>query len=108
MPGYFTQSAATAIASGTMNSTAASTHSVTDPGPACAAAGIHRVPTMHAIANSVTSRSPSSRFKAGPARTPAEPSFPLVTWPLNLRLQLDPDPPQSLRQKFRLAAQPHP
>ena len=38
-PGYFTESAATAMASGTMKSTAASSHSVTEPGPACAAAG---------------------------------------------------------------------
>ena len=40
-------------ASGTMNINAASSQSVTDPGPACAAARIQRVPTMHAIANSV-------------------------------------------------------
>ncbi len=53
------------MASGTMNSTAASSQSVIDPGPACAAAGIQRVPTMHAIAKRVTSRSPSSRFNRG-------------------------------------------
>jgi hypothetical protein len=60
-PGYFTMSAATAMASGTTNSNAASSHSVTDPGPACAAAGIQRVPIMQAMANSVTSRRPISR-----------------------------------------------
>ena len=49
----------------TVNSTAAASHRVTEPGPACAAAGIQRVPTMQATANRVTSRRPSSRFRAG-------------------------------------------
>ena len=53
------------MASGTMKSNAASSHRVTDPGPAWAAAGIQRVPTMQVMANNVRSRSPSSRFSCG-------------------------------------------
>src|SRR5450432_4830034 len=65
VPGYFTESAATAMANGTMKRTAASSQSVTDPGPACAANGIHRDPTMHVMASNVMSRRPSSRFSWG-------------------------------------------
>src|SRR5882762_6718599 len=64
-PGYFATSAATATARGTIKNTAAKSHSVTEPGPACAAIGIHRAEVMQAMANSVRSRSPSSRLSAG-------------------------------------------
>src|SRR5690242_5680865 len=98
VPGYFTESVPTATASGTMNSTAARNHSVTLPGPACAAAGIQRVPTMHAMANSVMSRRPSSRFSSLCMRALRR-RFPLG-------VKLDPDAAQALVQKLRLAAQP--
>src|SRR6185295_15857286 len=97
VPGYFTESAATAMASGTMNNTAASSHSVTDPGPACAAAGIQRVPTMQVMAKNVMSRSPSSRFRCGALSSIESPDF---------RLKLDPDAAQPFAQKLRLSAQP--
>ena len=42
---------------------AASTQSRIEPGPAWAAEAIQRVPMMQAIAKSVISRSPSSRFR---------------------------------------------
>src|ERR1700704_334391 len=61
-PGYFATSAATATASGAINNTAAKNQSVTEPGPACAAIGIHRAEVMQVMANSVRSRSPSSRL----------------------------------------------
>src|ERR1039458_1550063 len=62
-PGYFTTRAPTATASGKAKSSAAASHNMTEPGPACAAAGIQRVPTMQAMAKSVTSRSPISRLR---------------------------------------------
>src|SRR5450631_3205471 len=99
VPGYFTESAATAMASGTMKSTAASSHSVTDPGPACAAAGIHRVPTMHAMAKNVMSRRPSSRFSCGAASP-----IPLP----KLGLEFDAYPAQTFVQKFRFSTKPDP
>src|SRR5471032_297548 len=95
-PGYFTVSAPTAIARGAMKSTAASSHSVTDPGPACAAAGIQRVPTMQEIVNRVTSRRPSSRLSAGAGS--GMPGF---------HPQLVSNAAQALGEKLRLAAQPH-
>src|SRR6266550_8205177 len=64
-PGYFATSAATATARGTINNTAAKNQSVTEPGPACAAIGIHRAEVMQVMANSVRSRSPSSRLSVG-------------------------------------------
>src|ERR1035438_5120735 len=64
-PGYFTERAETAMASGTMKSRAARSQSVTEPGPAWAAAGIQRVPTMQVMAKNVTSRRPSTRFSCG-------------------------------------------
>src|ERR1039457_2475914 len=96
-PGYFTESAATAMARGTMKSTAASSHSVTEPGPACAAAGIQRVPTMHAMAKNVMSRRPSSRFSCG-ERSSIE--------ALDLGVKLDGDAAQSLAEEFGFSAQP--
>src|ERR1041384_3361364 len=98
VPGYFAVRVATAMASGTMKSNAASSHKVTDPGPACAAAGIQRVPTMHVMVNRVTSRSPSSRRK------------PVAGWGSATSLlspELFADPAQALGKKLRLAAQPH-
>src|SRR5512140_896870 len=50
------------MASGMRKKVAASTHNRIEPGPACAAEAIQRVPIMHAIANNVRSRSPSSRW----------------------------------------------
>src|ERR1017187_5730227 len=64
-PGYFTERAETAMASGTMKSRAARSQNVTEPGPAWAAAGIQRVPTMQVMAKNVTSRRPSTRFSSG-------------------------------------------
>src|ERR1035437_1532682 len=64
-PGYFTERAETAMASGTMKSRAARSQRVTEPGPAWAAAGIHRVPTMQVIAKRVMSRRPRTRFNCG-------------------------------------------
>src|ERR1019366_300558 len=64
-PGYFTERAETAMASGTMKSRAARSQRMTEPGPAWAAAGIQRVPTMQVMAKSVTSRRPSTRFSCG-------------------------------------------
>src|ERR1039457_3885654 len=58
-------SAATATARGATKNTAASSQSVMDPGPACAAAGTQRVPTMQAMAKRGTSLSPISRRSAG-------------------------------------------
>src|ERR1019366_8125524 len=52
-------------ASGKEKSGPAPSHNVTEPGPACAAAGIQRVPTMQAMAKSVTSRRPISRLRPG-------------------------------------------
>src|SRR5580700_3512786 len=66
--GFRTVSDAVAIASGTAKQTAATTQSKIEPGPACAAVAIQRVPTMQAIANSVTSRVPSVRRNAMSAR----------------------------------------
>src|ERR1700723_2372375 len=60
-PGYFTISAPTAMARGITKRRAPRTHSVSDPGPACAAAGIQRVPTMQLMAKRVMSRRLSSR-----------------------------------------------
>src|SRR5262249_44466070 len=48
-----------------------SSHSVMDAGPARAANGIHRAAVMPAIAKSVKSRSPSSRFSTGGRRASA-------------------------------------
>src|ERR1017187_6873899 len=62
-PGYFTASAPTATASGKAKSSAAASHNVTEPGPAWAAAGIQRVPTMQAMAKRETSRRPISRLR---------------------------------------------
>src|SRR6185369_11783550 len=97
VPGYFTESAATAMASGTMNNTAASSRSVTEPGPACAAAGIQRVPTMQAMAKNVMSPSPSSRFRCGALSSIQPPDF---------SLKLDTDAPQPFAQKLKSSAQP--
>jgi hypothetical protein len=49
--------------SGMRKKIAASTQSRIEPGPAWAAEAIQRVPMMQAIAKSVISRSPSSRFR---------------------------------------------
>src|SRR5262249_1485714 len=57
------------MASGITNSKAASSHREMEPGPACAAAGSQRVPTMQLMAQGVISRRPSSRrsvCSAGP------------------------------------------
>jgi hypothetical protein len=51
-----------AIESGISRKIAASIQSRSEPGPACAAEAIQRVPMMQAMAKSVTSRSPSSRL----------------------------------------------
>src|ERR1035438_3381143 len=64
-PGYFTERAETAMASGTMKRRAARSQRVTEPGPAWAAAGIQRMPTMQVMAKKVTSRRPSTRFNCG-------------------------------------------
>src|ERR1039457_5778657 len=64
-PGYFTERAETAMASGTMKSRAARSQRETEPGPAWAAAGIQRVATMQVMAKRVTSRRPSTRFSCG-------------------------------------------
>src|SRR5258706_11369779 len=64
-PGYFATSAATGTARDTINNTAAKNQSVMEPGPACAAIGIHRAEVMQLMANSVRSRSPSSRLRVG-------------------------------------------
>src|SRR5512140_3739525 len=61
--GYLWIRPATATPSGAANSTAAPIHRITEPGPALAATEIQRGPTMQAIANSVRSRSPSSRLR---------------------------------------------
>src|SRR6266581_277520 len=79
------------MAIGTTNNHAPSSHSVTDPGPACAAAGIQRVPTMQAMANSVMSRRPSSRLSCNGHLLP----------------QLHADAAQPFRKEVRLTAQPH-
>jgi hypothetical protein len=52
-----------AIESGMRKKIAASAQSRIEPGPACAAEAIQRVPMMQAMAKSVTSRSPSSRLR---------------------------------------------
>src|SRR6185369_6446065 len=85
------------MASGTMNNTAASSHSVTEPGPACAAAGIQRVPTMQAMAKNVMSRSPSSRFRCGALSSIQPPDF---------SFKLETDAAESFAQKLRSSAQP--
>src|SRR5215831_16008233 len=95
-------SAATAIASGTTNSSAATSQRVIDPGPACAAAGIQRVPTMHAIANSVVSRSPISRFNAGCGLVPVLKR----RLSIHFAAQFFSDSSQPLAQKLGLAADP--
>src|SRR5271154_5119192 len=59
--GYFTVRAPTETASGETKKMAPRRKRAMEPGPACAAAAIHRVPIMHEIANSVMSRRPSSR-----------------------------------------------
>src|SRR6266699_3378274 len=64
-PGYFATSAATATARGTIKNTAAKSQSVTEPGPACAAIGIHRAEMTQLIAKSERSLRPSSRLSAG-------------------------------------------
>src|SRR5215471_3421499 len=89
--GYFAVSDATANARGTTKKTAVSSHSVTDPGPACAAAAIQRVPTMQVMAKRVRSRRPSSRFSSDTRRFLAK---------------LEADAAQPFRQELRLAAQP--
>ena len=43
-----------------------------EPGPACAAIGIHRAEMMQVTANNVMSRSPSSRLSAGFVVMPAQ------------------------------------
>src|ERR1039458_6111095 len=88
------------MASGTMKSTAASSHSVTDPGPACAAAGIQRVPTMHVMAKNVMSRSPSSRFSCGAFHSASSIQAP------HLGVEFAADAPQSFAQKLRFSTQP--
>src|SRR5947208_672818 len=80
-----------------MNSTAARNQSVTLPGPACAAAGIQRVPTMHAIAMRVMSRRPSSRFSSLCMR--ARGGF-------TLGVQLDADASQTFVEELGLTAEP--
>src|SRR5438477_12315390 len=95
------------MASGTRKSTAASSHSVTEPGPACAAAGIQRVPTMHAMAKKVRSRSPNSRRNPGSARDLAPP-FGVGSGTRGFFPQLFADAAQPFLKKLRLAAQPHP
>src|SRR2546427_684346 len=50
---------------GTTKKTTASSHRESEPAPACAAIGIHRAEVTQTIANSVRSRSPSSRFRPG-------------------------------------------
>src|SRR6266545_2239445 len=82
-----------------MKNTAAIAHSVTLPGPECAAAGIHRVPTMQVMVNSVMSRRPSSRFSAGSGMRAARGP--------QLGVELDPDTAQAFVEELRLAAQPH-
>jgi hypothetical protein len=52
-----------AIESGIRKKTAASSQRNIEPGPACAAEAIQRVPMMQAMARSVRSRSPSSRLR---------------------------------------------
>src|SRR6185295_16643499 len=61
--GYLWISAATATPRGAANSTAAPIHRITEAGPALAATAIQRGPTMHASANRVRSRRPSSRLR---------------------------------------------
>src|ERR1039457_7265179 len=96
-PGYLTVSAATAMASGTTKNTDASSQSVMEPGPACAAAGIQSVLTMQVMAKRVTSRRPSSRRSAGAGvGSPTDLLFP----------QLLANSPQPLAEEFRFAAQP--
>src|SRR5690349_15618642 len=84
------------MAKGITKNSAPSTHSVSEPGPACAAAAIQRVPTMQLIANRVRSRSPSSGFSLACSST------------RGFAPQLEADAPQSFRQKFRLSAEPDP
>ena len=63
-----------------MKKTAAKSQSVTDPGPACAAIGIHRAEVMQEMANSVRSRSPSSGLSAGFADMCAQDSLVRRGW----------------------------
>src|SRR5690349_3320094 len=91
------------MVSGAMKSTAASTQSVSDPGPACAAAGIQRVAVTQVMANSVRSRSPSSRFRwGGPSASAAGCAAMLIQFPP----QFLADAAQAFRQELGLAAQP--
>jgi len=55
------------MARGAVKKIAERSQSSNEPGPACAAGEIQRLPTMQAMANSVTSRSTSSRRSVGEA-----------------------------------------
>src|SRR6266542_2295175 len=101
-PGYLAESAATAMARGIIKSSAASSQSVMEPGPAWAAAGIQRVPTIQQMAKRVMSRRPSSRFSCGASSRMIGQLFPAI----HFGLEFDADAAQAFAQELRLAAQP--
>src|SRR5947208_12349807 len=82
------------MARGITKNTAPRIQSVMDPGPACAAAAIQRVPTMQVMAKSVMSRRPSSRLSWASDTVRFSP-------------QLQADAPQAFGEELRLAADPH-
>src|SRR5262249_38750919 len=75
--------------------------SMIEPGPACAADEIHRIPTMHVMAKSVTSRKPSSRrsFESGSGTNGG-----LL---YGLLLEFHADTPQSFLEELRFPAEPY-
>src|SRR5689334_7773461 len=87
------------MASGTMKRIAARNHRVTLPGPAWAAAGIQRVPTMQVIASRVMSRRPSSRLSSL--------CMGALRGGLAFGLEFETDAAQALIEELGFGAEPH-